>query len=1072
MLLIIGLVIPYNVYAAEITKNNTAENLALNKPVEGSPDIYIQPENPKRYAVENAVDGDLSSLWGPVGDYPQSGNLIIDLESAQKYNCVKFYGRSNDTVSRTDRIVVLGSDDKETWEEVASQSCTETNMIISFDDYTSRYVQIQMVPKEGKPIPAMAELEIFWIDPDAPQTLETFTLSKYSYVDLNDTLTLEKNCIDDLGKEIPDEKVNFTFESSDPSIASVSNDGIVTGNTKGKVTITATAESNGSSVTVKKTIYSGYITPEPQGDNEEPSEAQIDMIENRNYGLMMHFGINTFNNCQWSDGTLPVSSYKPDTIDADQWARVASEAGFTHIVVVSMHHDGFCMWDTQYTDYKCTNPESGNTTDVIKELSKACEKYGIKLGLYYSLWNRHESYYNDDLVYTEHMKNQFSELLGGEYGEISEIWLDGAWDKATERWYLPELYDCIKTLQPNCQVGVNQTIGINNGTITDPSNYKKYENIKYFPTDFKTWDGKTIADYDEPKIFTHEGENYYLPYEETVCVRNPFGGFSWFWDNSYNAGDLYPVESILQSMEKLHSRDNIFLLNMGIDPSGHMVEDDIATVYKAADAMNIAKGSAIGANQLADAEEKSKLQDTIDACRNIDQTPYTKASVNSMLNQVNEAEEKLTQDTDLRNADVVALINLINKAKNNLVVIEGNENLALEKEIVDASPRAYSDGFVPENAVDGDDKTLWGPVDGSNESYIMIDLGKERSFNEICMDGRASDTVSRTESYEILAGNQNLDGSYQLETVLKDVSCTAAKQTIKFESVTARYVKIIIHATDNKVPAYKEISIYDHSDQEVVETDKSALQIAIEMAEAADLENVVPAVVNEFNEALTNAKEVYTKTNAMQSEVDSAFERLADVMQMLEFYQGDKTALQKQVNDINALDESKYIESSWQAMLPVLDKANAVLADENAMQDEVNEVFVKLVKAFLDLRLKPNKDLLNDLINKTQSLNSASYTPESWKVVAEALDNAIILFEDLEADQAAVDSAKDVLTKAILGLTEINQPIDTFTDVLVSNNNTSKKSVDTGDLVILISLFSLLLSAGAIVLLKNKKEIN
>lgn len=140
------------------------KNLALNKPVEGSPDIYIQPDNPSRYAVENAVDGDKDTLWGPVGNYPQSGNLIINLESEQKYNCIKFYGRTNDTVARTDKIVILASNDKSSWEEIASKSCTETNMILSFDDHVSQYVQIKMVPKEGKAIPAMAELEIYWND--------------------------------------------------------------------------------------------------------------------------------------------------------------------------------------------------------------------------------------------------------------------------------------------------------------------------------------------------------------------------------------------------------------------------------------------------------------------------------------------------------------------------------------------------------------------------------------------------------------------------------------------------------------------------------------------------------------------------------------------------------------------------------------------------------------------------------------------------------------------------------------------------------------------------------------------
>ena len=189
------------------------------------------------------------------------------------------------------------------------------------------------------------------------------------------------------------------------------------------------------------------------------------------------------------------------------------------------------------------------------------------------------------------------------------------------------------------------------------------------------------------------------------------------------------------------------------------------------------------------------------------------------------------------------------------------------------------------------------------------------------------------------------------------------------------------------------------------------------MAEKADLENVVPAVVTEFNEALENAKAVYSNEKATQEEVNNAFDRLANAMQMLEFYQGDKTALQKQVDQIKGLDESKYIESSWHAMLPALDKANDVLADVNAMQDEVDEVYSELVKAFLNLRLKPNKDLLSSLINQANGLSEANYTAASWKVMNDTLNEAKAVFNDPEASQAEVDNAKDDQTNAMAGLT-------------------------------------------------------
>lgn len=791
-----------------------SRNLALNKPVEGTPDIYPEPGNPGRYAVEHAVDGNLNTLWGPYDRSAKVAELTIDLEAAEKYNCVKFFGRAHDTADRTEKLVVLASDDKSTWREVSSKACDTANMTIYFDDQVSRYVRIQMIAKSGKEVPATAELELYYEDGEIEQVLNQLKASVYSYVDLGGTVEMNTVCLDELGNEIPKEEVTFNFKSSDPSVVTISEKGVIKGITKGKVTVTVTAEFNGTVKTAARTIYSGFITPEVKRDNENPSKQQADMMENRNYGLMMHFGINTFNNAQWTDGTKPVSSYAPETIDADQWARVASEAGFTHIVLVSMHHDGFCMWDTQYTDYKCTNPESKNTTDVIKAAAEACEKYGVKLGLYYSLWNRHETFYKDDLAYLEHMKNQFTELLGGEYGEICEIWLDGAWDKSADRWYLPELYDHIKTLQPDCQVGVNWTIG-GADYKTHPSDYQKYENIRYFPSDFKTWDGETIKDYDEPKIFTYGGENYYLPYEETVCIRNPFGGFSWFWDESYNKGNLYPVEKIQESMQKLHSRGNIFLLNMGIDKTGHMVDSDVATAYKAADALGIAKGSAVGSYAKLTDDEKNELLQLVRHYREMDFTPYSKASVRTLMKLVDQAEAAGKGESDLRHADVEILKKQLAQAKENLELYVASDNLAYEK-VVEASPRPYSNDYVPENAVDGDEGTLWGPVDGYSESSIVIDLEREENFTEICLDGRASDTVSRVASYEIQIGNvKNADGTYEMETLLSDIPCTGSKQTIEFEPVTARYIKLIVHATANKVPAFKEISVYDRSEPEV-----------------------------------------------------------------------------------------------------------------------------------------------------------------------------------------------------------------------------------------------------------------
>lgn len=87
------------------------------------------------------------------------------------------------------------------------------------------------------------------------------------------------------------------------------------------------------------------------------------------------------------------------------------------------------------------------------------QKYGVKLGLYYSLWDRHEKCYGDDEKYVEYMLRQLSELTDGRYGEVVELWLDGGWEKACRQWGLDRIYNLVKTNQPQCQIGVNITIG-------------------------------------------------------------------------------------------------------------------------------------------------------------------------------------------------------------------------------------------------------------------------------------------------------------------------------------------------------------------------------------------------------------------------------------------------------------------------------------------------------------------------------------------------------------------------------------------------------------------------------------
>lgn len=333
-----------------------------------------------------------------------------------------------------------------------------------------------------------------------------------------------------------------------------------------------------------------YITMIP---GTEPNEAQREQME-RKFGMFIHFGINTFGNVEWSDGTIPVSTYNPSAIDADQWVRVAYEAGMNYVILITKHHDGFCLWDSKYTDYSVAS--TGNKTDVIREVANACEKYGIKLGLYYSLWDRYEpTYINDfDHGYIKYMCNQLTELLDGRYGEIVELWFDGAWEKTCTQWQCDRLYNLIKKLQPKCQVGINHTIGEYDqlGVPEEryqPMNYELNDPIRNFPSDFRLWD-PYICKENDPKLYTFGGETYYMPFEATICSRE---GFSWFYSDIYESKPFIDAESTIKNYIQLAGQDNILVINMPPNTQGKLVQGDIDNLFFVAKRLGIARDKAV-----------------------------------------------------------------------------------------------------------------------------------------------------------------------------------------------------------------------------------------------------------------------------------------------------------------------------------------------------------------------------------------------------------------------------------------------------------------------------------------------
>ena len=191
--------------------------------------------------------------------------------------------------------------------------------------------------------------------------------------------------------------------------------------------------------------------------NVTPSPRQLAWQE-QEFIAFAHFGMNTFMDQEWGTGTESPSAFNPTDFDARQWVNVIKNAGMKLLIITAKHHDGFCLWPTRFTSHSVkSSPWKGGKGDVVGELARACREAGLKFGIYLSPWDRHEPTYGDSPVYNEHFRSQLRELLTN-YGEISEVWFDGAngegpnGKKQIYDW--PSYYSVIRELAPHAVIAI------------------------------------------------------------------------------------------------------------------------------------------------------------------------------------------------------------------------------------------------------------------------------------------------------------------------------------------------------------------------------------------------------------------------------------------------------------------------------------------------------------------------------------------------------------------------------------------------------------------------------------------
>lgn len=190
--------------------------------------------------------------------------------------------------------------------------------------------------------------------------------------------------------------------------------------------------------------------------NIVPSEKQL-RWQKLELTAFFHFGINTFTNKEWGDGTENPTLFNPTKLDANQWITTMKDAGFKQVIFTAKHHDGFCLWPTKSTQHsvKSSHWKDGNG-DVVKEVADACKKHNMGFGVYLSPWDRNAKCYGTD-AYNDFFVEQLTELLT-QYGKIDEVWFDGACGEGPNgkkqvydfmRWYA-----LIRELQPQAVIAI------------------------------------------------------------------------------------------------------------------------------------------------------------------------------------------------------------------------------------------------------------------------------------------------------------------------------------------------------------------------------------------------------------------------------------------------------------------------------------------------------------------------------------------------------------------------------------------------------------------------------------------
>jgi alpha-L-fucosidase len=295
-------------------------------------------------------------------------------------------------------------------------------------------------------------------------------------------------------------------------------------------------------------LAAALAAPPQNSVDTKPTPQQVEW-QDLEFGVIVHFGPNTFMDREWGDGTASPQVFNPTEFDPEQWMRVIQAAGAKYVVLVAKHHDGFCLWPTEQTNYSVkSSPWENGHGDVVRRVSDAARKFGLKFGLYLSPWDRHEPRYKDSAEYDKYYLAELSELAQ-QYGELVELWLDGAGSEG-HVYNFPRIIEELRTYQPNTLVFADTGLF-------------EYGDIRWVGNE----DGN--VPYENWNVIDRHGFLRWRPVE----VDTPLRKKHWFWHPN-DESSLKSTAELITTYEQSVGRGGQLMLGLAPDRLGLLPEVD------------------------------------------------------------------------------------------------------------------------------------------------------------------------------------------------------------------------------------------------------------------------------------------------------------------------------------------------------------------------------------------------------------------------------------------------------------------------------------------------------------------